>query len=70
MSGLKSYERLAVAIVVGMVMCVALASEAGSAAKEYRINIATATTGGVYYPLGNAFAQVWSKNLPGVRASA
>lgn len=38
--------------------------------KEYRINIATATTGGVYYPLGNTLAQIWSKNVPGVRAAA
>jgi TRAP transporter TAXI family solute receptor len=38
--------------------------------KEYRVNIATATTGGVYYPLGNTLAQIWSKNIPGVRAAA
>lgn len=40
-------------------------------AAPYRINIATATTGGAYYPIGNAMAQIWSKNLSGkVRASA
>lgn len=40
-------------------------------AAPYRINIATATTGGAYYPIGNAMAQIWSKNLTGqVRASA
>jgi TRAP transporter TAXI family solute receptor len=38
--------------------------------KEYRINIATATTGGAYYPIGNTLAQIWSKNVPGVRAAA
>jgi len=38
--------------------------------RSTRINVATATTGGVYYPLGNAFAQVWTKSLSGVRASA
>lgn len=42
----------------------------GSAQKEISINIATATTGGVYYPLGGAFAQVWNKYVPGVKASA
>ena len=34
------------------------------------INVATATTGGAYYPIGNAIAQVWSTNVPGVKASA
>ena len=38
--------------------------------KEITLNIATATTGGVYYPLGGAFAQVWNKYVPGVKASA
>lgn len=43
----------------------------GAEAKTYRINIATATTGGAYYPIGNAMAQIWSKNLKEVaRASA
>ena len=46
------------------------ATPAAPQTKEYKINIATATTGGVYYPLGNALAQIWSKNLPGVKASA
>lgn len=41
-----------------------------AAPKEYRLNVATATTGGAYYPIGNALAQIWSKNIPGVRASA
>ncbi len=40
------------------------------AAKSYRLNLATATTGGTYYPLGNAMAQVWSKNLEGVKVAA
>ncbi|MDI3538435.1 MAG: uncharacterized protein PWP58_1141 [Bacillota bacterium] len=42
----------------------------GSAQKTITLNIATATTGGVYYPLGGAFAQVWNKYVPGVKASA
>jgi len=57
-------------IIVGLIACLVLVTGIGSAATEYRINVATATTGGVYYPLGNAFAQVWTKNLTGVRASA
>ncbi|MGI6253200.1 MAG: TAXI family TRAP transporter solute-binding subunit [Aminivibrio sp.] len=43
----------------------------GAEAKTYRINIATATTGGAYYPIGNAMAQIWSKNIKDIqRASA
>lgn len=43
----------------------------GAEAKSYRLNIATATTGGAYYPIGNAMAQIWSKNIEMVaRASA
>lgn len=45
-------------------------AEGEPAPKEYRLNIATATTGGAYYPIGNALAQIWSKNVPGVKASA
>ena len=35
-----------------------------------QINVATATTGGAYYPIGNAIAQLWNEKVPGVRASA
>lgn len=42
----------------------------GDNGKLYKINIATATTGGVYYPMGNALAQIWSKNVEGVKAAA
>lgn len=35
-----------------------------------RVNIATATTGGAYYPIGNAMAQIWSKNLKDIRATS
>lgn len=34
------------------------------------INIATATTAGVYYPMGNAMAQLFNKNINNVKASA
>jgi len=55
------------ALVVGFVLGGAQAASAST----YRINIATATTGGAYYPIGNAMAQIWGTNLGGrVRASA
>ncbi len=39
-------------------------------ATTHDINVATATTGGAYYPIGNAIAQLWNDTLPGVKASA
>lgn len=38
--------------------------------KPANINIATATTGGVYYPLGNAMAQLFNQKVPNIKASA
>jgi TRAP transporter TAXI family solute receptor len=44
---------------------------AGAAlAQQKTIAIATGGTGGVYYPLGGALANVLSKNLPGYQATA
>lgn len=38
--------------------------------KPSNINIATATTGGVYYPLGNAMAQLFNQKVANIKASA
>ena len=44
---------------------------AGAAiAQQLNIAIATGGTGGVYYPMGGGMANVLSKNLPGVNATA
>jgi uncharacterized protein len=49
----------------------AAALAAGAAlAQQKTIAIGTGGTGGVYYPLGGAVANVLSKNLPGVQATA
>jgi TRAP transporter TAXI family solute receptor len=54
-----------------LALCAAVASMIGCAAEQATsVNIATATTGGAYYPIGNALAQIWGKNLKNVRASA
>ncbi|CAN5642864.1 TAXI family TRAP transporter solute-binding subunit [soil metagenome] len=42
----------------------------GAPADRTYLTIATAGTGGVYYPLGGALAQIYSARLPGVIASA
>jgi len=34
------------------------------------LNVATGTTSGVYYVLGNGMAQMWNSKVPGVRATA
>ncbi len=41
-----------------------------AAAAQLRLSIATGGTGGVYYPLGGALANVLSKSIPGVEATA
>jgi len=48
----------------------ALALAAGSAQAQTRLSIVTGGTGGVYYPLGGGLANVLSKALPGVEATA
>jgi TRAP transporter TAXI family solute receptor len=40
------------------------------AAKTMFISIGTGGTGGVYYPYGGGLAEVWSKNIPDVKAVA
>src|SRR3712207_9367151 len=42
----------------------------GAEAQQKTIAIGTGGTGGVYYPLGGAIANVLSKHLPGVQATA
>jgi TRAP transporter TAXI family solute receptor len=54
---------------VALVSLVAAAAGCAPADRTY-LTIATAGTGGVYYPLGGALAQIYSAQLPGVIASA
>ena len=42
----------------------------GVAAETINLSIATGGTGGVYYPLGGAMANVLSKSVPGMQATA
>jgi hypothetical protein len=48
----------------------ALALAAVPAQAQQRLSIATGGTGGVYYPLGGALANVLSKAIPGLEATA
>ena len=42
----------------------------GVAAETINLSIATGGTGGVYYPLGGGLANVLSKAIPGMAATA
>jgi uncharacterized protein len=54
-----------------LVIALGLALAGGGAlAQQKTIAIGTGGTGGVYYPLGGGLANVLSKNLPGVQATA
>src|SRR3954466_12755969 len=52
-------------------IAIAVAAVAGAAgAQQKTLAIATGGTGGVYYPLGGGLANILSKALPGVQATA
>jgi TRAP transporter TAXI family solute receptor len=54
-----------------LVSCLAVAVTAlGDAAQQRTLSIATGGTGGVYYPLGGGLANILTKALPGVQATA
>lgn len=57
-------------VAAGLVFGAALLSGAAIAQQQLNIAIATGGTGGVYYPMGGGMANVLSKNLPGVNATA
>ena len=53
-----------------LAMALGLAFAGASHAQQKTMSIGTGGTGGVYYPLGGAVANVLSKNLPNVQATA
>jgi TRAP transporter TAXI family solute receptor len=54
---------------LGLVACATIVLPA-SAQEKMMISIATGPTGGVYYPLGGGMANVLTKNIPGLVATA
>jgi hypothetical protein len=56
---------IGLAVIAGVVLMFGAAS-----AQQKTISIGTGGTGGVYYPMGGAIANVLSKHLPGVQATA
>jgi uncharacterized protein len=58
-------------IISALLVAIALvASGAGVAQEKLNLSIATGGTGGVYYPLGGGMANVLSKYVPGMQATA
>jgi len=57
------------AFVAALAVLAAFVSPAG-AQQGQRISITTGGTGGVYYPLGGGMANILSKNVPGLQATA
>ena len=58
-------------IFVSIIFGAALALSGGAHAQEkYSLSIATGGTGGVYYPLGGGLANLLSKYVPGLQATA
>ena len=55
--------------VMTFAVCALIALPA-TAAESINLSIATGGTGGVYYPLGGGLANVLSKNVPGMQATA
>ena len=64
--------RLAIrAALAATTVCAAFAAWAPAGlAQQNRISITTGGTGGVYYPLGGGMANILSKNVPGLTATA
>ena len=53
-----------------LAMALGFAFAGAAHAQQKTMSIGTGGTGGVYYPLGGAVANVLSKNLPNVQATA
>ena len=56
--------------VLGALVLGAVLATGAALAQQMNIAIATGGTGGVYYPIGGGMANVLSKHLPGVQATA
>src|ERR1700739_2692871 len=57
-------------LIFGAMIAGAALLAGGALAQQLNIGIATGGTGGVYYPLGGGMANVLSKYVPGLTATA
>ncbi len=61
---------LVLALIAVFLVVVGFSVSAGGAAETERVVLATGGTGGVYYPLGGAMANIWSNEVEGLSASS
>ena len=57
-------------VIIGLIAACAAFALPAAAQEKVELSIATGGTGGVYYPLGGGMANVLSKNVPGMAATA
>jgi TRAP transporter TAXI family solute receptor len=55
---------------IGLIAACAALALSAAAQEKIQLSIATGGTGGVYYPLGGGMANVFSKHIPGMQATA
>jgi TRAP transporter TAXI family solute receptor len=55
---------------IGLVAACSVLALPAAAQEKINLSIATGGTGGVYYPLGGGMANVFSKHIPGMQATA
>lgn len=70
MAMLTKWGRLAAVLMLAGTLAAATFVPQTLAAPAVRLSIVTGGTGGVYFPLGGGLAQLLSKNIPGVQATA
>jgi len=70
MATLTKWGRFAAVLMLAGILAAATFVPQSLAAPAVRLSIVTGGTGGVYFPLGGGLAQLLSKNIPGVQATA
>ncbi|GBF12339.1 MULTISPECIES: TAXI family TRAP transporter solute-binding subunit [Tepidibacillus] len=69
--GLKMIAMIVmISMIIGLVGCSSSTTSSNGGGGMKFINIATASTGGSYYPIGVGMATLWTEKLKGVNASA
>jgi len=70
MTSTRINKGLVLALIAVLLVVVGFSVAAGGAAETERVVLATGGTGGVYYPLGGAMANIWSNEIENLSASS
>ncbi len=70
MKSTRINKGLVLALIAVLLVVVGFSVAAGGAAETERVVLATGGTGGVYYPLGGAMANIWSNEIENLSASS